>query len=172
MTMEIRLEAAVDQAARECIGQCRHCHEVCAHFATVYSFTAAESGTEPEHLQLILACSRICQTAADFLVGNAPYRHRVCATCAEICLACAASCERVGGLSECVAACLACAASCRRVATPATLVPECDIADCTDAAAWLHADCPGTVLDTGSAATHRRRRPCPAPPCPHHSPVR
>ncbi len=47
------------------------------------------------------------------LMGSEHHRH-VCAECAEICEACVADCESLGGMKECVEACRRCAAPAAR----------------------------------------------------------
>jgi hypothetical protein len=75
---------------------------------------------EAAHVRLLLDCAQICQTSADFMLRGSSYHARTCETCAEVCLACAENCERIGPdddmMKKCAEVCRRCAASCRQMA--------------------------------------------------------
>jgi hypothetical protein len=74
---------------------------------------------ERQHYALMLNCADICRTAAHFMMADSALHPRVCGVCAEVCTACALSCEPLGDMEECVAACRACARSCEAMSTVA-----------------------------------------------------
>jgi hypothetical protein len=99
-----------------CIENCTRCHETCLRMLATHCLHLAGRHVEPEHMRLMLDCSQICQTAADFMTRGSPRHAAVCDVCAEICAACATDCERIGDMDECVEVCRTCADSCRRMA--------------------------------------------------------
>lgn len=101
---------------QDCIANCKRCHETCLRMAMTYCLQMGGRHAEPEHLQLMIGCAEICQTAANFMLYGSPVHGAVCAACAEVCEACALSCEDVGDMEECEAECLRCAESCREMA--------------------------------------------------------
>jgi hypothetical protein len=99
-----------------CIEECLHCHSTCLSVAMGHCLEQGGKHVEPEHFKLMMACAKICQTSANFmLIGTRHHKH-TCRECAEICEECARSCEQVGGMDECVQACRRCAESCQRMA--------------------------------------------------------
>lgn len=72
--------------------------------------------TDPDHFTLMLNCAEICQTSANLQLSGSQFVPRFCALCAEICDACAASCEAIGDMDDCAAACRKCVESCTRMA--------------------------------------------------------
>jgi hypothetical protein len=71
---------------------------------------------ETDHFRLILNCAEICQTSANFQLSGSAFHQHLCVLCAEICMACALSCEKIGQMETCVEACQACAVSCQQMA--------------------------------------------------------
>ncbi|MDP3965763.1 MAG: four-helix bundle copper-binding protein [bacterium] len=70
---------------------------------------------EQKHLNLMMDCAKACLTAADFFMRDSEYRDKMGALCAEVCDACAKSCDALDGeeMKRCVKACRDCAAACR-----------------------------------------------------------
>jgi hypothetical protein len=97
----------------DCIAQCFDCYSACLRASV--SFKPGAS-TPDSHLALMLACAEICRTCAHFMIIGTLHHKHTCRECAEICLECAAACERIGGMQECVEACRACAKSCAEMA--------------------------------------------------------
>jgi hypothetical protein len=67
-----------------------------------------------------LDCIDFCATCASFMLRDSPAHHRVCEICAEVCDACAVSCERFPDdkvVNECAKECRGCAESCRKMAS-------------------------------------------------------
>ncbi len=79
---------------QQCMEDCHQCHMTCLQMAATHCLELGGKHVEPHHMRLMLDC-------------------------AEICRACAASCEEVGDMQECVDACLRCAESCERMAAVA-----------------------------------------------------
>lgn len=100
-----------------CIAACNHCHQICLQTALNHCLEAGGKHVEATHFRLMLNCAEICHTSANFQLSSSTFHHRVCQVCAEICAACAVSCEEIGGMDECVNACRACAESCRQMAS-------------------------------------------------------
>ena len=101
---------------QECIEDCQRCHATCLRMAMTHCLQMGGRHVEPEHMQLMMGCAEMCQTAANFMIAGSSVHGAVCGACAEVCDACARSCEDVGDMDECVAACRRCADSCREMA--------------------------------------------------------
>ena len=71
---------------------------------------------EPAHFRLMLACAEMCRTSAHLMLLGTEHHRHTCAEWAEICEACAESCEEVGGMDDCVRQCRSCAETCRKMA--------------------------------------------------------
>lgn len=96
----------------DCIDACRRCQQTCLHMAMTHCLQQGGKHVEPEHFRLMINCAEICQTAANFMLGESSLHAVVCAACAEVCTACADNCEQIGDMDECVSACRECAQSC------------------------------------------------------------
>lgn len=105
----------LDKMFEECLRNCTECHTVC--FQTAVSPQVAAK-ISPDDLKLLLNCSDICRTSADFLAVRSAFHRIVCRTCSEICAACAEMCERSGidVMLTCAKVCRTCEDSCRRMA--------------------------------------------------------
>ena len=99
-----------------CIDLCLLCYRTCLGMATTVCLKEGGRHAEPSHISLMLGCAEICRTAAHFMIMEAKLHFKVCGTCAEVCEACAVSCQQVGDMDECVETCRRCADSCRRMA--------------------------------------------------------
>lgn len=106
-----------EHSMQDCIEACSQCHQVCLQTAMNHCLEAGGKHVEAEHFRLMLNCAEICQASANFQLSSSPFHRQVCAVCADICEACAASCKKIGGMDECVKACINCAESCRKMAT-------------------------------------------------------
>lgn len=101
---------------QHCIDLCKQCHDICLKTALTDCLRVGGKHVEEEHFRLMLNCAEICQTAANFMLSNSALHNLVCATCSEVCNACAASCEQIGHMDECVQVCRHCAESCEEMA--------------------------------------------------------
>lgn len=72
---------------------------------------------EASHIKLLMDCARICDTTADFVGRNSDYHKELSRICADICDACAESCEKLEGkeMEECAKACRKCGEACREM---------------------------------------------------------
>ena len=93
-----------------------NCHITCLKTAAQPSLELGGKHTQAEHFRLMLDCSQICQTTADFLLRGSDMCEIICGACALVCESCAGSCEATGDLDECVRATRRCAELCRRLA--------------------------------------------------------
>jgi hypothetical protein len=106
----------VSPEMQRCIDACLTCYRTCLGMASRHCLEAGGPHVEPEHFRLMLSCAEACRASAELmLIGSAVHRHQ-CGACAEICAACARSCEEVGDMDACVAACRACEEACRKMA--------------------------------------------------------
>ncbi len=104
---------------QECIDNCTTCHAVCLETIT-YCLQQGGKHAEPGHIRLLQDCAQICATSADFMLRNSKQHKLTCGVCAEICRACAESCERMGNdevTRRCAEICRQCGDSCERMAT-------------------------------------------------------
>lgn len=103
---------------QRCIDDCTECHAIC--LSTVrYCLTMGGEHAEAGHIGLMLDCADICATSADFMLRNSPMHGLTCGVCADVCLACAESCEQFAGdaqMEMCAEVCRRCADSCREMA--------------------------------------------------------
>ncbi len=67
-------------------------------------------------MTLMLDCSEMCQTAANFLIRDSDHYLRICREAAEICADLMSRCEKVDGMESVISECGKCVAACRIVA--------------------------------------------------------
>lgn len=102
---------------QQCIDECTRCHAICVE-TVHHCLTMGGTHAEPHHISLLLDCAEICRTSADFMLRGSEHSAAVCATCADICLACEQSCRATGDdetMTKCADACRRCAESCERM---------------------------------------------------------
>lgn len=107
-----------DQAMQQCIENCLTCHRVCLQTVT-HCLTMGGRHAEAAHIRLLLDCSEICQTSANFMLRHSAFHARTCGVCAEICQRCADDCARFGDdplMQQCAQICRRCAESCHQMA--------------------------------------------------------
>lgn len=100
-----------------CKAVCRSCQTVCEK-TLAYCKKKGGKHTEAKHLDTLKDCITACKTSADFLSRKSANHMKSCAFCAEICRACAASCEAFGDdkqMKDCAAECRKCAESCEKM---------------------------------------------------------
>lgn len=75
----------------------------------------------PEHINLLMDCAKICQTASDFACRESDNHPAICKVCADICRQCADECERLAGddeqMKQCAEICRQCADVCERMSS-------------------------------------------------------
>ena len=103
-----------------CIDLCLSCYRTCLEEATTHCLNEGGRHAEAGHVSLMLGCAEICRTAADFMLMRVKLHHKVCGVCAEICEACAVSCQQLDGMDACIDVCRRCASMCRRMAMGAS----------------------------------------------------
>jgi len=100
------------------IDDCLSCHVICLAQALGSNPAKSVGQLDADRTRLMLDCAEICQAAANFLARGSDHHQQVCLACVEVCRACAASCQEVGGMHECVEACWRCAATCEELLDP------------------------------------------------------
>jgi hypothetical protein len=97
-----------------CIEDCDRCRRLCLQ-AVAHCLRRGGRHAEPGHITTLLDCVDMCATAASFMLRESTAHRRICEPCAEICYACARSCEAFPDddmMRRCAAECRRCADSC------------------------------------------------------------
>lgn len=105
----------------ECISDCQACQASCMQTAT-YCLSKGGEHAAANHIKLLLDCAQSCATCTDFMLRESTFHMKECGICAEICSACAASCEKMDDdqqMKSCAEACRACADSCKSMSAAA-----------------------------------------------------
>jgi uncharacterized protein DUF326 len=110
-------EVTTSDEVRECLKDSIDCYKTCTETIT-RCLTMGGKHAEPEHLNLLMDCARICNTNADFMLRNSTYYPQTCGITADICDECADTCDRFDDdfMKECASICRRCAESCREMA--------------------------------------------------------
>lgn len=98
-----------------CIAACLACHRACLE-GVVACLNKGGRHATTAHIQALLDCAQICALSADFMIRGSTHHAHACQLCADICTACAVSCEALGadaGMQACAVACRRCAESCK-----------------------------------------------------------
>jgi hypothetical protein len=106
------------QAMHDAARATQECEAICID-TIQYCLQQGGAHVESSHMKLVLECAEICTTTVKFLLLGA-FHGQVSGVCANICEACAVSCEKFAGdsqMKEWADSCRLCAAACRRVAT-------------------------------------------------------
>lgn len=101
------------------IDECLRCHKACLSEAMNHCLEAGGGEGEPL-LRLLMSCAEVCQTSANFALMNSPFHGALYGVCAQVCEACANSCDEVEGMAHCAATCRKCAQSCSHMAQMST----------------------------------------------------
>ncbi|ESQ88022.1 hypothetical protein ABAC460_17675 [Asticcacaulis sp. AC460] len=106
-----------DARMNECIRLCWECRNECQTALYQHCLTMGGEHSGKDHVTLMADCIQACQTAADFMTRCSKLYTAECAACADVCDACALSCERIGGdfMIRCTEICRRCAQSCREM---------------------------------------------------------
>ncbi len=109
-------EVATRQEILECAKICLNCYQKCTETLPLCTKVGGKH-VEPEHLNLLMDCARMCVTNADFMLRNSNYYQQSCTITARISDDCAESCEKFDEdfMKECANACRRCAESCREM---------------------------------------------------------
>ena len=103
---------------QSCIDSCSSCHDVCLETVR-HCLTKSGKHADAAHITLLLDCSQICETSADFMIRQSAHHASTCRACADLCRACAASCDAMGDdemMRRCAEECRRCAESCAKMA--------------------------------------------------------
>ncbi|MDX2073443.1 MAG: four-helix bundle copper-binding protein [Alphaproteobacteria bacterium] len=106
-----------EKQMHECMQHCWEARHECQSVLFNHCIEVGGAHVAAEHVRIIADCIQACQTAADFMVRGSQFSASECATCAEICEACAESCARIEGeeMKQCAEICRRCAESCRKM---------------------------------------------------------
>ena len=97
---------------QDCIEACTACSQTCLQMAMTHCLEMGGAHAEPSHMRLMLDCAAVCELAARLQLGASEFADDFCALCAEVCLACADSCDGLEGMEDCAQTCRDCAAQC------------------------------------------------------------
>ncbi len=100
-----------------CEEHCSTCQSKCEK-AEEYVKGAGGKIASEKRLKLLADCASICKTSHDFLSRGSQFHPEVCKVCADVCNACAKSCEEANDpkLKDCMDECKKCAESCHKMA--------------------------------------------------------
>ncbi len=101
---------------RHALERCQETHQACLEGVAHSMLVNRER--EPAHIQMLMDCADITQTAANFMMRGSDLQGWVSRVCAEICIRCSRDCERFeedGELQACAALCMRCAEACYKV---------------------------------------------------------
>ena len=104
---------------RACLEACNACRDQCL-VTLAHCIEKGGAHADARHLESLLDCVEICETAGSFLARGSERHNRICGACAIICRDCEASCRSVADgetLKQCAEACAKCAETCERMAT-------------------------------------------------------
>ena len=107
----------IDSHMNECIQACGDCANECKEVLFQHCLNMGGAHIEQSHVNLMVDCIQICRMSADFMLRGSDMHMLSCALCAEMCDACATSCEDIGDeeMQECADLCRKCADSCREM---------------------------------------------------------
>jgi len=110
-------ELMTSQEVQQCIKDSLDCYQTCTN-TTIHCLNLRGKHAEPDHINLLIDCAKICNLNADFMLRNSTYHPQTCGICADICDECADDCDRFEEdfMKECASVCRRCAESCREMA--------------------------------------------------------
>ena len=76
-----------------CIDECRACADQCTA-AIAHCLAVGGPHADARHVTLLLDCAAFCRLSADLILRRSTFHDPACATCAEVCRACEASCRQ------------------------------------------------------------------------------
>lgn len=109
-----------DPHLRDCIQLCWECRDTCHDTLFNHCLERGGEHVAQEHVRTMTDCIEVCQVAADFMRRNSHLHPFICQACADVCSACAKSCEHLSErnaiMKRCADACQRCAESCQKMA--------------------------------------------------------
>lgn len=120
MQMEQRFQVGkmMGEQMQGCITACTTCHGVCLE-TVQQCLKMGGKHAEPAHIRMLMDCTEICQTSANFMLRGSDFHGYTCGVCAEVCQRCAENCDRFGNdqmMQRCAEACRMCSQSCNEMA--------------------------------------------------------
>lgn len=99
---------------KDCITACWDCRTICQKTLFNHCLEMGDAHSSTEHVRLMVDCMEACQVAADFMTRKSDLHPSMCAACAEVCYACAISCEDFDdeAMQACAQLCRECAEMC------------------------------------------------------------
>ncbi len=115
--------SAKDEAShptmKSCIEECKRCQKVCEE-TLAYCKKKGGKHAGKAHLNVIQDCIQSCKLSADYMTRESANHMQSCGFCAEICKACAETCEQFKGdkqMEKCAQECRKCAESCEKMSS-------------------------------------------------------
>jgi hypothetical protein len=105
---------------QNCIDACNNCVESCEYCITSCCLAMDDIKPMIRCTQLCRDCADICSLTSQQLSRDSEFVKKLYATCADICDACAAECEKFRNMKpcqKCAQACRRCADECRKIAS-------------------------------------------------------
>lgn len=99
-----------------CIQSCTLCYQTCSQMIA-HCLEKGGAHASPKHIQSLQDCALACAVSADFMIRGSDLHTRFCEACAEVCLACAAECDKFDEDKMCAEICRRCAESCQKMAS-------------------------------------------------------
>jgi hypothetical protein len=102
----------------DCIASCSECYRVCKE-TIQYCLQHGGEHAKADHIALLSECAKLCREAEEFMICEAQSQKKLCKICAELCEACAISCEKFTGdsqMEQCAKTCRSCAEACKKMA--------------------------------------------------------
>jgi hypothetical protein len=103
---------------QHCIDECETCHDVCLR-TVAHCLHQGGRHADSSHITILLDCVDMCATSAAFMLRDSTMHRRTCGVCADVCSACAKSCDGFPDddvMKRCAEECRRCAESCREMA--------------------------------------------------------
>lgn len=97
---------------QENVSKCMECYQSCQQ-VILHCLQLGGAYAESQHIKLLQDCSALTATLAKFMLRGSSYSDKLTTLCQEVCLDCAADCERMndGALKACAKVCRNCAES-------------------------------------------------------------
>lgn len=100
---------------QNCIEKCIDCHQACEQLIQ-YCLEKGEDSAEPHHIRTLQDCTELCAISANLMMRESAFHNRICLLCADVCTACAESCDTYPddeAMKMCGEICQQCAEACR-----------------------------------------------------------
>jgi hypothetical protein len=109
----------MDDSVKSGVMKMMECYKVCTKTIN-HCLEMGGEHASPQHINLLMDCAKMCQTAADFAIRQSENHPAVCGVCADIYEQCADQCEEMAGddeeMKKCAQVCRECAEECRKMA--------------------------------------------------------